>query len=101
MFGSYHACVKSCCKHACISNCSEGLDLCSCPRNAELRKIDIIKTVYLTAFQLTLIKCTDSSVAFAARRYDKHQTLKRCSKTCLKRPLEKKTKNWFSRPIIT
>ena len=22
------------------------------------------------------------------------------SKTCLKRPLKKKTKNWFSRPII-
>ena len=22
------------------------------------------------------------------------------SKTCLKRPLEKKTKNWFSRPIF-
>ena len=23
------------------------------------------------------------------------------SKTCLRRPLKKKTKNWFSRPIIT
>ena len=28
------------------------------------------------------------------------QLIKNCSKTCIKWPLKKKTKNWFSKPII-
>ena len=32
--------------------------------------------------------------------FEKKNQMIRYSKTCLKQPLKKKTKNWFSRPII-
>ena len=38
---------------------------------------------------------------FAFRRCDQYQIFRLFSKTCYKQPLKRKTKNWFSRPIIT